>query len=221
LFQSLVEQLDESQCASASALPEWSRAQLVTHVAMNAGALSNLLTWARTGVETPMYANSQDRKVGIEAGASLRSAALRSNLEFSDDLLRASIEQMTPESWIAEVRTNSGRSIPASEVPWMRVREVWIHCIDLDVGAEFGDFPHRINCLLMNSVIHDFSQRVGFPTLKLLPTDAPTVWTIGKGEGSQVHGRVSELLAWLISRSSDAELEFLPKHPRPTVPSWL
>jgi maleylpyruvate isomerase len=35
--------------AAPSALPGWSRAHVLTHVARNADAMINLLTWARTG----------------------------------------------------------------------------------------------------------------------------------------------------------------------------
>jgi maleylpyruvate isomerase len=41
-----------------SLLPGWSRRTVIAHVARNADALCNLLTWARTGVETPMYAST-------------------------------------------------------------------------------------------------------------------------------------------------------------------
>jgi len=32
----------------------------------------NLLSWARTGTETPMYASAESRNADIEAGAGLR-----------------------------------------------------------------------------------------------------------------------------------------------------
>ena len=52
--------------AAPSLLPGWSRAHVVAHVAGNAVALLNLLTWARTGVETPMYADDAARNADIE-----------------------------------------------------------------------------------------------------------------------------------------------------------
>jgi maleylpyruvate isomerase len=36
-----------------SGLPGWTRGHLLTHVARNADALRNLLTWARTGCHVP------------------------------------------------------------------------------------------------------------------------------------------------------------------------
>jgi hypothetical protein len=38
---------------------------------------------------------------------------------------------------------------PAAEISWMRVREVWLHAVDLDVGAYMADLPAEvINALL-------------------------------------------------------------------------
>jgi hypothetical protein len=54
-----------------SLLPGWSRRTVIAHVARNADALCNLLTWARTGVETPMYASAEAREAAIAATAQL------------------------------------------------------------------------------------------------------------------------------------------------------
>jgi len=57
-----------------SLLPEWSIGHIVTHLARNADGFRNLLIWARTGAETPMYPSEESRDRDIEAGAR-RSAA--------------------------------------------------------------------------------------------------------------------------------------------------
>ena len=43
------------------ALSGWTRRHLRAHIAANAEALRNLAAWARTGVETPMYASPAQR----------------------------------------------------------------------------------------------------------------------------------------------------------------
>ncbi|MYW05496.1 maleylpyruvate isomerase N-terminal domain-containing protein, partial [Streptomyces sp. SID3343] len=62
VFADRVAELPEDAFGGPSALPGWSRAQLVAHVARNADALANLAAWARTGVETPMYADARERE---------------------------------------------------------------------------------------------------------------------------------------------------------------
>jgi maleylpyruvate isomerase len=52
-----------------TALPGWTRRYLLSHVAANAGALRNLVHWARTGEERRMYASGEQRDADIAAGA--------------------------------------------------------------------------------------------------------------------------------------------------------
>ena len=47
----------------------WTRAHVVTHIARNADALSNLVHWATTGEPTPMYASPESRDADIAEGA--------------------------------------------------------------------------------------------------------------------------------------------------------
>src|ERR1044071_5429214 len=64
-----VADLDPAAVAKPSLLPGWTAGHVLTHVARNADALTNLLTWARTGVETPPYPSPEAREAGIQDGA--------------------------------------------------------------------------------------------------------------------------------------------------------
>lgn len=68
-FEADVHRLTDPGFPRPSYLPGWSRAHVVAHVARNADALVNLLIWARTGIETPMYASGDQRAREIEEGA--------------------------------------------------------------------------------------------------------------------------------------------------------
>ena len=46
--------LTDDELREPSALPCWTRAHVVAHLARNADALFNLCTWSRSCVETPM-----------------------------------------------------------------------------------------------------------------------------------------------------------------------
>ena len=125
------------------ALPGWSRAHLLTHVARNADAMINLLTWARTGVPTPGYASDEQRLADIEAGAGRAPDAIRDDVVASSDRLAQVVAAMPERAWRARVTNRQGTRIPATDVPWVRAREMWIHAVDLDVGASFADLPGR------------------------------------------------------------------------------
>jgi maleylpyruvate isomerase len=53
-----------------SLLPDWTRKHVAAHLALNAGALGNLVHWARTGEKRLMYSSPEQRNADIEAGGS-------------------------------------------------------------------------------------------------------------------------------------------------------
>ena len=57
-------------------LPGWTVGHVLTHVARNADAYTNLLTWARTGVETPAYASPEAREALLRAFSEVRRPAV-------------------------------------------------------------------------------------------------------------------------------------------------
>ena len=50
--------LTDAEVAEPSLLPGWTRGHVLTHLARNADGLANLLRWAGTGIETPVYASA-------------------------------------------------------------------------------------------------------------------------------------------------------------------
>lgn len=136
--------LDDDGYAAPSALPGWSRAHVAAHVAANAEALSNLVHWAATGEPTPMYASPEERAAGIERGRALPAAELTAWLRDSADALETGMAALGDEQWLAQVVTAQGRTVPATEVPWLRSREVCVHAVDLANGVSFADLPHGL-----------------------------------------------------------------------------
>lgn len=122
-------------------LPGWTRRHLVAHVAANADALGNLVRWAATGRETPMYASPEERAAGIERGAGLSAPELDRWLRRSADDLETAMAALTGEQWSRAIRTAQGRIVPATEIPWLRSREVFVHAVDLRRGVAFTDLP--------------------------------------------------------------------------------
>jgi len=123
----VVDALPDDVLRGPSALPGWSRAHVVGHLARNAEALSRLAHWARTGEETPMYASREARAADIEASAAYPIDQLRAELISTADELDATFAGLDLLAWRATVRNAQGRDIAATELPWMRVREVWMH----------------------------------------------------------------------------------------------
>ena len=150
--------LTDDELAAPSALPDWSRAHVVAHLARNADALVNLLTWARTGVETPMYPSREVRNAGIETTAAQLPEELRADYAAACARLAVAIETMPASAWTAQVRSGQGKEIPATDVPWMRAKEVWVHGVDLRAGLTFADLPADLCTTLVDEVLALFAE---------------------------------------------------------------
>ncbi|MGY1915806.1 maleylpyruvate isomerase family mycothiol-dependent enzyme [Blastococcus sp. SYSU DS0973] len=209
----VVDRLADDELAGDSALPGWSRAHVVAHLARNADALVNLLTWARTGVETPMYPSRAVRDADIEAGAARPAAELRADHAAACGRLAQAIETTPAEAWAAEVRNGQGVTVPASVVPWMRAKEVWVHGIDLDAGLTFADPGAEFCSALVDEVLALFAARDQGPDVTVAATDVDRTW--GNG-GTRAEGPVAAVAAWL-TRSDASGLS----GEVPPPPAWL
>jgi uncharacterized protein (TIGR03083 family) len=148
-----VDGVDDNTFASPSALPGWTVAHVVAHLHFNAEAIGRLSTWARTGIETRMYSSVAQRNDNIEAGSLLAPSELRQLLHSSTSALTDSFDALTTQTWANTVVTAQGRTVPATELVWMRFREVAIHTIDIGGDIGFADFPSEALAKLTNEIV--------------------------------------------------------------------
>jgi uncharacterized protein (TIGR03083 family) len=205
--------------SASSALPGWSRKHLLAHVAGNADALGNLIHWAATGIQTPMYASANERAAGIEIGSQLPAGDLISWLHRSADRLEEAMNLLSAEHWQASVLTAQGRTVPASEVPWMRAREVWVHAIDLGTGLTFADLPADFASALCDDAAAKRSAAAG-PALTLEAAASRDRWEVhGSGEPVMVIAPLPEITAYLTGRPY--HLTTAAGDEVPVIPPWL
>jgi maleylpyruvate isomerase len=208
--------LPDAALDAPTALPGWSRRYLLAHVAANAGALRNLVHWARTGEERRMYASAEQRDADIAAGAALPAAELRAWLASSAVALAADLDALPAGAWDAKVITAQGLTRSASEIPWMRDREVYIHAVDLAAGTTFADLPEEFLTALLDDVTARRSAKGGGPALAVAATDTGHSWEVtGRGAPVPVSAPLADLAAYLTGRPAPA----LPAAPR--LPAWL
>jgi maleylpyruvate isomerase len=179
-----------------SLLPGWTRKHVVAHLAANAEALGNLVHWAKTGEETPMYTSPEQRNDDIETGSRLPEDRLVAWFEEAAQKLTAAMGELTDEQWQAEVRTAQGRQVPATEIPWMRSREVMVHAVDLGTGVSFSDLPPEF----LDALCEDIRAK--------------------RGSVPDVHGPLPEVTAYLAGRPYKDVLtaDGTPAEP---LPPWL
>ena len=221
-----VDALPDDAFRAPSALPGWSRAHVIAHLARNAEALTRLATWARTGIETPMYASSDQRAAEIESSAQAPVDKLRSELVSTADDLDAALAALDDDTWQAKVRSALGRAIPGTEVPWMRVREVWLHAVDLDTGITVADLPPAVIDALLDEVTVTLSARDGCPCARLAPSDRDRRWSLGAGpDPVDLRGDAACVLGWLVGRPARAEVVATDVGGKPVAlpqpPRWL
>ncbi len=205
--------------AQPSVLPGWTRLHLLAHLAANADALCNLVHWARTGEERPMYSSPTQRADDIEAGATRPATELRAWFARSAATLRTSLDSLGEEAWTRSVVTGQGRTVPATDIPWLRVREVMVHSTDLGAGVTFDDLPTDFLHALMGDIATKRGSGEG-PAL-LVRDGAGTEWRIaGDGEPVVVQGLLPQLAAYLAGRpSTDVTAE--DGSSAPELPRWL
>jgi len=212
--------LSDADLLEASRLPGWTRRHVLSHMANNAVALMNLLDWARTGVETPMYPTREARAADIESGSLRPPAELRADALSSADRLAAAARAMPSAAWAGPIRTALGRAVTGAEVPWMRTREVWVHGVDLGGAATFADVDRAVAAALLDEAARSFAGRADCPAVRLIASDGESFGIGPMGaRGIEVRGTINSLAAWLLGRSDGADLDSLGL--LPVLPIWL
>ncbi|HEY1920016.1 MAG TPA: maleylpyruvate isomerase N-terminal domain-containing protein [Streptosporangiaceae bacterium] len=117
-----------------SALPDWSRAHVLAHLARSADAMRNLLAGARAGQDRPAYVNAQAREADIETGAAAEARDLTDDLAASAMALRTVARQLPGQAWDYQVLMPDGIRLPARALLTWRLAEVELHHCDLGIG---------------------------------------------------------------------------------------
>lgn len=220
-FRRVVRGLGDADFAAPSALAGWTRAHLVAHVAANADALGNLVTWARTGIPTPMYSSAGQRDHDIEAGSTRAPGDLVTWLEQSAAHLDTALAGLTDDQWQAQVVTAQGRTVAATEIPWLRARELLVHAVDLGVDVGFADLPADFLAALVTDIAGKRSAAADGAALVVAPDDQPYRWDVaGAGDPATVTGPLAALAAYLAGRAQTRVCR-ADGTPAPDLPRWL
>jgi maleylpyruvate isomerase len=210
--------------AQPSGLPGWTQAYVVSHVAHNADALVNLLTWARTGVPTPMYASPEARAAQIEADAQRPDGDLLGELTAACTRFARAAGAISGDQWLVPVQNFQGQTIPAATVPSMRVREVWVHAVDLGGAVTLADVPQPVTESLLDDAVADFAGRPDVPAVVLRATDTTRNWVLGATTSPaevEVSGTTASLAGYVMGRPVPGPLRAGDGQPVPQLPPWL
>jgi maleylpyruvate isomerase len=227
------EQFDDAAMREPSLLPGWTRGHVLAHVARNADALVRLLTWAATGVETPMYASAEARDAEIEAGAGRSAGELVADVREASERFAAQAAGLTPEQWKAEIAGRRGGPQAAGWLPWWRLEEMLVHHVDLDGQYSPAHWPEYFTEPELGLIAARFSDKVFTPDSPSFRVHAEDL--DGDGDEDVIHGVCTSaddeqapivrgpsaaLVAWLIGRSRGDGLNVEPHGEMPQPPDW-
>ncbi|WP_433332158.1 MTH938/NDUFAF3 family protein [Spirillospora sp. CA-294931] len=146
--------LTQTDLAASTLCPGWTRGHVLTHIARNADALTNLLTWARTGVVTPAYPSPEAREAGIQDGASRPLHEILADLSTSSQAFHQAAEAVPESAWQNPVSVLDSQEFPAAEILTRRLLEVVLHHTDLRTDYDHTDWPPALATMTLPAHLH-------------------------------------------------------------------
>lgn len=221
--------LDDVQAASLC--EGWSRGHVLTHVARNAEAVDRLAQWAVTGEPQRMYpGGTRARDADIAAGAGRPPRELAEDLVRTAEALASRLEALSGPLATDLVEMRGGLEVEARTLPFLRLRELVFHHVDLDAGFTFEDVEDDLLHRFVDDAVARLRRHPQRPLLELRSStggawsvaresaatvDSPTVGG-APGDGVTVSGTPAGLLLWLARRDpagvrADGPLPELPQ----------
>ncbi|MHB1472659.1 MAG: maleylpyruvate isomerase family mycothiol-dependent enzyme [Dermatophilaceae bacterium] len=207
--------LDDETVRVASLSEGWTRAHVLSHIARNADALGNLVSWAITGTPRAMYDSPEARDADIVAGSTRGAQEIFTDLEDSAARFAAAITGLAGAPEQAEVEMRGGRTVLGGQLPTLRLIEVVFHHVDLDAGYTFADADPGFVKRAVTNAIERIMASGQAPSITLR-SDEGDAWSIGDG-AQDVTGSSAALLLWL-ARGDGAGVS--SEAPLPGLPSW-
>jgi maleylpyruvate isomerase len=170
-----------------------------------------------------MYRDAQVRAAEIELGAAWPVPLLRAFVAHEQDRLASSLDALDPTTWEAEVVTAQGRTVPASVVPWLRARELWIHASDLHPGEGFERFPADFVDELLLDVLSRRRAGPAWP-VRVRAIDRPYAvdpLDVVDDDAGRIEGPAAALARWLTGRGGADAVRVSSGAELPKLSPWL
>jgi maleylpyruvate isomerase len=218
-----VDGLADDAWAAPSLLPDWTRAHVVAHLALNAEGLARLLQGVvdDEGGPTTMYDSDDARGRDINRLATAAPGDIRDRLMAATTHLADAIRAVPEDRWGTRAeRTPGGTEIRAGAVPGMRLRELEIHHVDLGTGYA----PSSWQPAFAEHLVDTMTKRLDPPAaFELRPLDTELTWVVGDGDSEYpvpvVTGPVADLAWWLTGRGA-ADTLSCSRGELPEIEGW-
>jgi maleylpyruvate isomerase len=203
-FLDTAQALTDDGLHEASALPGWTRAHVLTHVAQASDSRTRLLRAAQAGRIGQQYPSEQARAEAIDAGARRPAAVIRADVHRAIAECLTAIGQHPSELWDAPaIWLGPGRRPVRGVVPSLR-RELEYHHVDLAAGYRPADWPDDFVAIDLPLVTALMDKRPDTPPMTLT---GAALLHIGTSPPMDVTGSPAAMLAWLSGRGDGSSLE--------------
>jgi len=197
--------------AETSLCTGWTRGHVLSHIARNADGLVNLATAVTTGQHLPMYASPEARDADIEAGSGRPLAEQLADLEGGAQRWREVAAYLEEEHADLRVESRRGATVRGGYLPFMRLREVVFHHVDLRAGFSFADVDDDLLKAFLDDQVKRLNRNAETPGMTIR-TDEGDAWSIGDGRPT-VSGSRPAVLGWLTRGLTDGVTGDLPTLP--------
>ena len=201
-FLGTAQALTDDGLYQASALPRWTRAHVLTHLAQAADSRTGLRA-ARAGRVGRQYPSEQAQADAIDAGARRPPAAIRADLHRAVQDCLTAIREHPRHLWDAPaIWLGAGRRPVRGVVTSLR-RELEYHHVDLAAGYQPANWPDDFAATELSRVTALMNRRADAPPMTLT---CPTALHIDTSPPVDITGPPAALLAWLSGRSNGSGL---------------
>jgi len=192
-----VDSLAAADWSAPSVLPDWSRAHVIAHLALNGAGLARALEGVLAGNRVPMYVSGASRDADIAELAAARPAQIRARFAAATSWFQNVADELTDEHWAtgAVLRVPDGPEWPAAEVPVARRREVEIHHADLGLDRYTPhQWPVDFTTTLLDLATANHGASGLTPPFMAYADDLDRTWVIGDHSGGTVRGAAADLV---------------------------
>ncbi|MCW2855675.1 MAG: hypothetical protein JWR52_1290 [Marmoricola sp.] len=209
-----VDSLTDAQWAEPSLLPRWTRAHVISHLALNAEAFTGALLGLMDGELVPIYPSQAARDADIDELAHAHISEIRDRFFAATQHFRTIAADLTADQWTASVaRLPGGPHWPAATLVSTRRREVEIHHADLGVAYTHHSWPLDFCAELIDHATVDHRESPASPKFSVHATDMNRTWSAGAPQ-PVVEGFGADLGWWLVARGNGEGLSCDPGLPQ-------
>ena len=199
--------LSDDEWQAPSRLAGWTRAHIATHIARNAEAFEAVTKAVVAHQEVPhLYPSDELRDRDIERGAERTGLQLQIDLDTTAGSLNATFDALDDmEPGTAVWLTNDIR-VDITDLPALRLAEIALHHVDLDLGMTVDDLPDVPARTLLEWVCFRLRDRPEVPAMRIVSDSGLTDRIGGVGFATTVHGPDGALAGWLSGRGGTERL---------------